>query len=153
MAAHLIAAALLWAGGATMLHLASRRRIPEVPESEVLRACLRALQARGIFAWRNNTGMFFASHEGRRRAIRAGHPGSADILGLLPDGRLLAVEAKRPGKLPGPGQVAFLQAINTSRGVGVWVSSVDQLEAVLDLALAGRRFRVDDECNVFLEDL
>ena len=63
------------------------------PESHVLAACLRYLQARGIYHWRNNTG---AVQITPGRFMRFGKVGSSDILGILPGGRLLCVECKAP---------------------------------------------------------
>src|SRR5574343_455172 len=63
-------------------------------ETRLVRACLDLLAANGIFCWRNNTGAFAGEYRGRRRFVRFGAPGSADILGVLPGGRALAVECK-----------------------------------------------------------
>ena len=60
-------------------------------ESDVLRGCLDYLKMKNIFCYRNNSG---ATKVGSR-FIRFGYKGSSDIIGILPDGRFLAVECKR----------------------------------------------------------
>jgi hypothetical protein len=75
-------------------------------ESDVLSGCLRYLEVRGIYHWRNNTG---AVQIAPVRFMRFGKKGSSDILGILPGGRLLCVECKAPngGRLS-PEQKQFL---------------------------------------------
>ena len=100
-------------------------------ESTVLSACLNWLNVHGYFVWRNNTGAIATE----RRFFRYGHPGSADILGILPDGRFLAVECKRPlGPRGGDGgsrqtdeQIKFQRAVESNNGVYLLVRSLDDL--------------------------
>lgn len=55
--------------------------------------------------------------------------GVADILGILPDGRLLAIEVKTlSGKLSS-NQEAFLLAIRIRNGVAIVARSVEDVEA------------------------
>ena len=63
------------------------------PESHVLTGCLKYLETRGIYHWRNSTG---AVRIAPGRFMRFGKVGSSDILGILPGGRLLCVECKAP---------------------------------------------------------
>lgn len=80
----------------------TRSRIHEMTaEGSVLDACLDYLRFRNIYAWRNNTGALRSS---TGRLIRFGHPGSPDILGYLPGGRMLCVECKA-----GRGRLSELQ--------------------------------------------
>lgn len=94
-------------------------------ESIVLKQCLEYLQIRGIFVFRNNTGALKAG----RRFIRFGFPGSSDILGILPDGRFLAIECKREkgGRLS-EAQKDFISRINANGGVAMCVHSLDELQ-------------------------
>lgn len=98
-------------------------------ESFVVNACLDFLQIKKIFAWRNNTG---AVKAGKNRFIRFGHVGSADIIGVCPDGRILCIECKRPkgGRLSEP-QKEFLDCINRNGGIGIVVNSIESLESQL----------------------
>ncbi len=98
-------------------------------ESEVLRACLDYLSYRGIFHWRANAAAVPLKGGGFRRFV--GLRGVSDILGVLPGGRMLAVECKRPGCKPSSDQDQFLDNVTKLGGVGIWVSSVSELEADL----------------------
>lgn len=83
-------------------------------EADVLRACLQLLRLRGVFAWRNNSGNVPVGN----RLVRLAPPGTPDILGVLPGGRMLAVEVKTAtGKLR-PSQRAWAEA---ARGLGAAV--------------------------------
>lgn len=98
------------------------------PESEVLKQCLEYLQLRGFYVWRNNTG----STKIGRRFIRFGYPGSSDILGILPNGKFLAVECKKEkGGILSDKQVEFLNRIKENGGVAVCVHSVNELEKII----------------------
>jgi hypothetical protein len=98
------------------------------PEGEVLTACLSFLEGHGIFAWRNSVG---AVQMRPGKWYRFGLKGSSDILGILPGGRLLAVETKaKKGRLS-PDQRDFLEAIKARGGVSVMARSVDELAAAL----------------------
>jgi len=78
-----------------------------------------------VFAWRNNTRTVWLDG----RPVYFGYPGSADIIGLLPDGRFLAVETKRPvGGKQSPKQIRFQEKIEASGGVYLLVRSVEELE-------------------------
>ncbi len=111
-------------------------------ESDVLSACLDYLHLRGILAWRtNNTGVF----DPAKKVFRTfrGLKGVSDILGIvsqevsLSDGQplvqgiLLAVETKKPGNKPSADQAWFLEEVNRRGGIGLWVTSVRELEEKL----------------------
>jgi hypothetical protein len=105
-----------------------------VSETDVVRGCLDLLALRGILAWRNNTtGVYDPS----RRVFRkfSGRKGVSDILAVLPGGRFLAVECKMPGKKPSPEQQSFLDEVTEQGGVGIWVTSLDELQHDLDCIL------------------
>lgn len=94
-------------------------------ENIVLSQCLKYLEVLHIYHWRNNTGALKAG----RRFIRFGFPGSSDILGILPDGRFLAIECKREkgGRLSDV-QKDFISRINSNGGVAMCVHSLDELQ-------------------------
>lgn len=98
-------------------------------EDEVLRGCLEYLRMNHIFCYRNNTGAVKIG----KRFIRYGTPGSSDIIGILPDGRFLAVECKREkgGRLSEL-QKAFLTAIQINGGVSIVARSVEELKKELE---------------------
>lgn len=98
-------------------------------EADVLKQCLDYLKIKGIYAWRNNTG----AYKKGGFYIRYGKVGSSDILGIMNDGRFLAVECKREkgGKLSEE-QIDFLNAIKSRGGVAVCVRSVEELKEALE---------------------
>lgn len=96
-----------------------------VPENVVLRDCLAYLQLNGIYCWRNNTGATKTAHG----FVRYGKVGSSDILGILPDGRFLAVECKREkGGVVSEKQKEFLSMIEVNHGVALVVNSIEDLQ-------------------------
>lgn len=92
-------------------------------EGDLVRAVIQYLNARGAFAWRNQSGMLRGTHKGKPWAVRMGTKGMPDVLAVMPQmadppnweevpgtdgkwvkrsviGRLIAVECKRPGNNP-----------------------------------------------------
>jgi hypothetical protein len=96
-------------------------------ETQLVRACLDLLHLHRIPAWRNNSGAWKVGN----RFVRFGEKGSADILGVLPGGRLLACECKLPGKLPTEAQSAWLERVRQAGALACVVTSVKELEDVL----------------------
>jgi hypothetical protein len=96
-----------------------------VLERDIQKACLRYLDLKGIFAWRQNTaGVYNPKTDSYRfHGLR----GVSDILGCLPDGKLLAVEVKQPGNKPTPDQNSFLNNVAERGGIACCVHSVDEL--------------------------
>lgn len=103
-----------------------------VAERDILKACLDYLTLRRIPAWRSNTGATVAEYKGRKRLIRYGVKGHGDIAGILPGGRALFIETKRPGKQPTEAQEAFLANVRAVGGVALVVHSLDELIAGLE---------------------
>lgn len=103
---------------------------PDVPEAVVLKQCLDYLHLKGIYCWRNNTGACKAGS----RFIRYGYKGSSDILGILPNGKFLAVECKRgKGGVISPEQHEFLSKIQSNGGFAIVAKSVDDLISALQI--------------------
>ncbi|MDH4179704.1 MAG: VRR-NUC domain-containing protein [Armatimonadota bacterium] len=94
-------------------------RRSEYTEQETTRQILNYLERRQVFAWRNNTG--------RRGRVSYGLKGSADIIGILPGGRFLAIEVKVPGKKPSEEQMVFLQRVAEKGGLAIIAYSVDDV--------------------------
>lgn len=93
------------------------------PEGEILSDILRYLDMRGIFHWRNNAGAV-KSHG---RMIKYGVIGGADILGILKDGRTLAIEVKTATGKTTPAQDLFLARVRENNGVAFVARSVDDV--------------------------
>lgn len=54
------------------------------PEGAILKQILDYLAARHILAFRQNTGAVASEHKGKKRFMRFGVPGMADILAFVP---------------------------------------------------------------------
>src|SRR6266853_757631 len=95
-------------------------------EQSIQRAILDYLRWRGIFCWKNNNSGIYV--KARNTYIPSHAVGVSDILGVLPGGRILCVEVKRPGgKLSEP-QRQFLESINERGGLAFVACSVDEVE-------------------------
>lgn len=83
-------------------------------ENAVTNACLISLSAAGCLVWRNNTGQL---PDKNGRMIKFGLClGSADIIGICPDGKFLAVECKTAIGQPTDAQVRFIAAVVRAGG-------------------------------------
>ena len=97
-------------------------------ENIVLKNCLDYLTVKNIFHYRNNTGAVKIG----KRFVRFGYAGSSDIIGILPDGRFLAVECKREKcGVVSEVQKDFIKKIQENNGVACVVHSVEELAEVL----------------------
>lgn len=100
-------------------------------ETALVHACLDLLRMRGCFVWRQNSGGVRATYKGKSRFFRFNHAtGCSDIIGMMPDGRFLAVECKLPGKLLTTHQAAFLDAVRATGGVALVATCLRDLDGV-----------------------
>jgi hypothetical protein len=97
-------------------------------ETEIQRAILDYLKLQGIFAWRVNN-VPVSMMRGGQRVFRSfgGVKGVADIIGILPGGRLLAIEVKSEKGKPSPDQLAFGKAINGAGGLWFVARSIEDV--------------------------
>jgi hypothetical protein len=98
-----------------------------LPEACILKACLDYMAALGIFAWRNGSGRARFGAGPSARWVQFGILGGSDILGVLPDGRALAVETKGPNGRVTVAQRVFLETVRGAGGVAIVARSVDDL--------------------------
>lgn len=101
-----------------------------------------ALSEAGCLIFRNEVGTFWAGkvlHKsqgqvtlGNSRPIPCGLcVGSSDLIGLMPDGRFLAVEVKTPTGKPTKEQLNFIEHVRRSGGVaGIARSPEEALELI-----------------------
>lgn len=95
-------------------------------------AIVRSLKEQGILAWRNPVGPF----------SNAGLP---DILAVLPRGRLLAIEAKAPGRYKNvmsgltPTQHAWCDALRKAEALVIVTDSLSDFRICLAEALQANR--------------
>lgn len=94
-------------------------------EADIQREILRYLAMRRVYARRINVGMI---PNGRGGFRSSGMVGISDIIGVLPSGKFLAIECKRPGAKPTPAQAEFLHRVNMNGGLGFVATSVEDVE-------------------------
>lgn len=103
-----------------------------IPERDVLAAVLSylATQPRRVtwFSRMNVGGM----HNEAGQFVRFGFPGCSDIIGQMADGRFLAIECKRRGKLPTLDQWEFLSKVTRGNGVAIVATSIDDVRRVIE---------------------
>lgn len=119
----------------------STRKPPAPREAEIQRNALAWLKANGIAAWRRNVAAIDIPAVGnsKRRFFRAADAGQSDVWGILPDGRHMEIEIKRPGERPTLAQILWLTRINELTGAAFWVQDVATLERVVRCLMAGGR--------------
>lgn len=120
-----------------------KRPKPKPTETQLVRTILDGLAARHIFAWRANSGAVTAEYKGKKRYVRfAGVDGLSDIIGILPDGRFLAIECKiAPNKLS-VHQAVFLGNVAINGGVPIAAYSWEDVERALRNAMLPRPSKV-----------
>ncbi len=76
--------------------------------------------------WRQNAGALKIE----KRFVKLGKAGVSDIIGILWDGRFLAIEVKTPKrrKMVSLAQETFLNEVNKAGGVGFVACSVDDVK-------------------------
>ena len=107
-------------------------------EQGIVRACLDLLRLRGIFCWRQKCGgvslQVGADH--RERFVRfTSINGVSDIIGVLPGGRIICVECKRPGGRLTPDQIEFQNAVRRRGGLALVIYDDADLADILDREL------------------
>jgi len=98
------------------------------PEGRIKSVILRYLERRGFFAWNNPSGCVRATPD---RWIHFGKKGSADIIGILPDGKFLAIETKSKNGRLTPEQKDFLDKVRFLGGVAIVARSFQELDEAL----------------------
>ena len=104
------------------------------PEKQIQNEILEWLEKKGFFCWRNNNIGLFDVYTGKfRRKGKYQVLGVSDILGLMKDGRLIAIEVKsRIGRIT-ENQQNFLDKVNENGGVGFLARSIEDVEKNLFL--------------------
>ena len=105
-------------------------------EAQILKAIMKFLAMHPKIAqcWRQNSGTFQErNRDGSVRYIRANTAkGMSDIMGVLKDGRTLAIEVKTATGRMRPGQEEFLATIRQAGGVAGVCRSVEDAQALLE---------------------
>lgn len=77
--------------------------------------------------WRQNTGAMPVESNGKKRFIRFGVKGVADILGINDKGQFVAIEVKKKPNKPSQEQETFIQMVNYWGGIGIVAYSLDDV--------------------------
>lgn len=98
-------------------------------ESDIQKQILEYLSLRPGVYWRQNTGAVTATDKaGRKRFIRYGRPGQADITGIRPHphgiGQRIEIEVKCPGKKQTEAQINFQREIESEGGLYILATDV-----------------------------
>ena len=86
-------------------------------EKEIEKEILSYLKSKGIFAWKNKSQGTFDPIRQQHRTNRSMLKGVSDILGILDDGRFLAIEVKSRRGVVTPEQKEFIKKINDHDGL------------------------------------
>jgi hypothetical protein len=119
---------------------AKKMGLPPPSEKEIQSQIMKYLSARGIFHWRQNQGATVVPAAGgaKRRFFRmTSVDGVSDILGIIPDGRLLAIEVKAGRNGPTEAQAEFLRRVKAAGGLAFVARSVEDVQRELDAASKG----------------
>jgi hypothetical protein len=113
-----------------------RKPSNQASEAQTQKAILQYLAHHPKVArvWRQNSGTFRErNRDGSFRYIRANTArGMADIMGVLTDGRTLAIEVKSATGRVSPDQAAFLESIASAGGIAGVCRSIDDAAALLE---------------------
>ena len=102
-------------------------------EKEIENQILEYLNHLGLYCWKNQSvGVWDQRKKIYRRPMNKFHRnGVADILGILPDGRLLAIEVKSAKGRLSDHQKEFLKNVEDNNGLAIVARSLDDLHAVV----------------------
>jgi hypothetical protein len=103
------------------------------PEKAIENVILHWLNISGFYAWKNQSvGIFDPVKKIYRRSNNPYHiKGVSDILGVLPDGRLLAIEVKSKTGKPSDEQISFITRINHHGGLAFVARSLSEVQEIL----------------------
>jgi len=92
-------------------------------EHELQKQILKLLNDAGIFCWRSNVG--------RKHNLYFGYKGSADITGILKNGKRLEIEVKDEKGKQSKDQKEFERMIKKNKGVYILARGLDDIIDIL----------------------
>ena len=102
------------------------------PEGAVQKAVIEYLNYSGFWVWRRNIGgRAWQDKSGKKRVMKFGVKGMADLEGIAPDGRHVEVEVKAPGETPSYEQNAWLEQARAKGAIALWCDSLEMLQEKL----------------------
>lgn len=115
--------------------LGDRKRKAMAPlERDIQKAILDYLHSVPIYCWTNKTQGTYDPHKKifRRNTTKKG---ISDILGVLPDGRFLAIEVKSKSGRLSPEQAEFIDRVNDLGGLAFVARSLEEVQNAIELCL------------------
>jgi VRR-NUC domain-containing protein len=105
-----------------------------LPEKIIENQILSFLRSKRIYCWKQPNGGFFDTRIGKFRKQQSPFAiqGVADILGLLPNGRFLAIECKSEKGKVSPHQELFISQINANGGCAFVAHSLEEAKKGLE---------------------
>ncbi len=100
-------------------------------ENELTKAAIEYLQLCGCYVWRANAGGGYRGKGKTRRYIEGNPKGTPDILGVAPDGRMIAVDAKGPTAKTSDEQHAIIESIRSRGGISGTFETLEDLEELI----------------------
>lgn len=98
-------------------------------ESDIQKQILDYLRYKHIFCFKHNN---IGIKKQNGSYIPSGMKGVSDILGLLPDGKFLAIEVKRPKGIVTEYQQEFIEHIKNNKGLAFVAYSLDDVMKYID---------------------
>lgn len=92
-------------------------------EKDCQKEILEYLKKQGVFCYKHHSGAFKVGAGN----VKSGMKGISDIIGVLPNGKFLAIEVKNIGGKISTEQHLFLNNINRNKGVGFIAHNVDEV--------------------------
>lgn len=109
---------------------APKRYQLQIPEKAIETQILNFLKLNQVFCWKNQSiGVYDTGRKQFRKSNNPNHiKGTSDVLGILADGRFLAIEVKsKKGRLTEE-QKEFINRINERGGLAFVARSVEDVE-------------------------
>lgn len=101
-------------------------------EGDLVKAVIAYLNARGGFAWRNQSGQILLGSGATSRVVRMGRKGMPDVLAVIsPLGRLVAVECKRGKAKPTADQTRVMGELKKRGALVIVARSIVDVEKAL----------------------
>jgi len=101
------------------LHPKTNKKVCLVSEKQIKKTILEFLKWKKIFVW--NVFQTLGSYRG-----------CSDVLGVLPDGKILAIEVKTPSGVLSQEQENFLTNIKNNNGIAFVARSIEDVKVNLD---------------------
>lgn len=100
-----------------------------ITESQLQASIIKLLRKHGYIVLRTNAGLI--NIDGRW--INLGEKDRADLHACGPGGLFIAIEVKRKGNKPTPGQLKYLEEVKATGGFAFWADDIKTVKEMLEL--------------------